>query len=89
LEGARLRDHELLLKAKDLPCTIRIGKNGVTDRTIDEINRALRKKKMVKIKILQNCQEDKDKVFDAVAAKTGSILLQKIGKVFTLYKNKI
>ena len=82
------KDHLLKLKKlyKTLEPTIRIGKNGITTNTYPEIIKVLKKKSIVKIKILKNCEEDKEELIKKITIGTGSVLIHKIGKVFTLYK---
>jgi RNA-binding protein YhbY len=63
-----------------------IGKNGLTDQVIADINELLSRNKLVKLKILPAYIADKDKnaVFDEIAAKTFSKIVQKIGFTVSL-----
>jgi RNA-binding protein len=63
-----------------------IGKNGLTDQVIADINELLSRNKLVKLKILPAYIADKDKnaVFDEIAVKTFSKVVQKIGFTITL-----
>jgi RNA-binding protein len=63
-----------------------IGKNGLTDQVIADINELLSRNKIVKLKILPAYIADKDKnaVFEEIAAKTFSKIVQKIGFTITL-----
>ena len=68
---------------------VRIGKNGITDSTIDEILKILKKKKTIKVKFLNSFMDGKVKkeVFEEVAKKTGSKLLQSRGFTIVLHKD--
>lgn len=63
-----------------------VGKGGVSDNMITQINMALESKELIKISILQNCEEDKDVVAKELAERSGAELVQLIGKTVVLYK---
>ncbi len=69
------------------PC-VRIGKNGLTDSVIQEVNKHLKKKKTIKIKFLKSYLEGKDKktAFEETEKKLGAKVLEKKG--FTIVLNK-
>ncbi len=78
----------LKAESHNLEPLVRIGKNGVTDNVIAEINKHLRLKKMIKIKILKSCKENfesKD-IINKVLEKTQTILVSSIGNTFTIFK---
>ena len=80
---------ELRKKANTLDAVIRIGKNGLSENLLAEFDRHLKKKKLVKAKILNNCEEDKDKLIDDIINKSNCILVSRVGNVFTLYRGKV
>lgn len=82
---------ELKAKAMNIEATVRIGKNGLTEGTLNEIKRQLKNSKLVKVKLLKPFIADKDKKIIAkdIAEKTNSELVNVIGFVITLHKNKI
>ncbi len=78
---------ELKKKAKTLSPVLRIGKNGMTESVFKEIEKLLKKRDLIKIKILNNCPvEDKDKMIKFIVERTNSKLISKIGNVFTIYR---
>jgi len=79
---------ELKNKAKLLEPVLRIGKNGLTDGVIAEIEKLLKKKKLIKIKLLRNFMEDKNKkeVAHLLSEQTSSEVIDLIGNVVVLYK---
>lgn len=77
---------ELKQKAKTLEPVIRIGKNGVNDNVHQEIKKLLKKRKLIKIKILNNCPIDKQELIAEIIDKSGSTLVSKIGNVFSIYR---
>ena len=80
---------DLLTRAKNIEPTIRIGKKGLTDQQLNEIEKQLNKRKLVKIKLLRSFLEDKDKkkVFKEIAEKTNSKLVYSAGFVAAFHKN--
>ena len=81
---------KLLDKAKLLGPLIRIGKSGLTPGTISEIKRQLKAKKMIKIKLMKGeLQKDRKKVAQELALKTNSLVIQQVGFVVVLYKEKV
>jgi RNA-binding protein len=82
------RIKELAKKANLLEPSILIGKNGLTDSTINAVKDLLKNKKLIKVKFLKSCIQDKDKrqLFKEIAEKTESIIVHKVGFVVVLYK---
>ncbi|MCX7570459.1 ribosome assembly RNA-binding protein YhbY [Tumebacillus sp. DT12] len=66
-----------------------VGKGGVSDNMIEQINMALETKELIKVSILQNCEEDKDVVAKELAERSGAELVQLIGKQVVLYKESV
>ncbi len=80
---------ELKSKSKLLKPVIRIGKNGMSEETIKEIKKHLKKRKLIKIKILKSFRSDNKKEIANNAAKlTGSKVIDSVGFVFSLYKER-
>src|SRR5690625_3263011 len=63
-----------------------VGKIGVNENMTTQINEALEKRELVKISILQNCQDDKEVVAEQLAEGTGAMIVQVIGNNIVLYK---
>ena len=82
--------YELKKESKLLEPIVRIGKNGVTEGTLKEIEILLRKRKLIKIKILKNAVGEKsiDDIINSIITKYPVILVDKIGLTFSLFKGK-
>ena len=63
-----------------------IGKSGLTPELTQAIGDALCKRELVKINILKNCDEDINVMAEAIAGRTGSEVVQVIGKKIVLFK---
>ena len=79
---------ELKEKAKNLEPIVRLGKNGLNENVLVEIEKLLKKRKLIKIKILNNCPQDKNEIIDIVIQKTNAIIIGKIGNVFSIFREK-
>jgi RNA-binding protein len=79
--------HELQDKAKGLEPIVRIGKNGLSEGVIEQIRRALLKRKLIKVKLLNSFTEDNDKheTLEKLLRKTGADLVSMIGFNISLY----
>lgn len=73
-------------KAHHLQPIFQVGKGGVNDNMIKQINDALEARELIKVSILQNCDQDKETVARSITAGTGGELVQVIGRVIVLYK---
>ncbi len=63
-----------------------IGKYGITDNFIKQVDEALEKREIIKIKVLNNSLLDAKEVASILAEKTNSEFVQSIGNKFVLYR---
>ena len=85
LKGKQKR--QLRSLAHHLSPIFQVGKSGVTSEMIQGIRDALEKRELIKVSILQNCEEDKDVVAaELLSERTSSELVQVIGHTIVLYK---
>ena len=63
-----------------------VGKNSVTTENVEAIRQALDKRELIKISVLQNCEDDAREIAEVIAERTRSQVVQVIGKKFVLYK---
>lgn len=73
-------------KAHHLHPIFQVGKGGVNLNMIRQINEALEARELIKISVLQNCEENRETVAAAIIESTGAELVQLIGKIIILYK---
>lgn len=65
---------------------LQIGKNGVTPKETEAVREALEARELVKLNVLQNCAFDIREMADLLAERTGSQVVQVIGRKIVLYK---
>jgi putative YhbY family RNA-binding protein len=77
-------------KLKDEGPTVWIGKEGLTIQSLNEIEKQLKKKKMVKIRILKSAlqKESKNIIAARSAEQTQALLVDLRGNIFILYRRK-
>ena len=54
-------------KAHELNPLVRIGKDGVTESLIQSILEAIDSRELLKVKILQNCEKEKEEVLEELS----------------------
>ncbi len=73
-------------KAHHLNPIFQVGKGGVNENMIGQIADALEARELLKVSILQNCDEDRDTVAARLTKGTKAVLVQVIGNTIVLYK---
>lgn len=63
-----------------------IGKNGVSENFIKQVDEALEAREIIKINVLNNSLLDSKEVARELSEKTEAELVQSIGNKFVLYK---
>lgn len=73
-------------KAHDLDALVRIGKEGVTDNLIQSILDAIESRELIKVKILQNCEEEKIEIMEQLSQCKEFEVVGIIGRTIILFK---
>ncbi|MGE0793327.1 MAG: YhbY family RNA-binding protein [Candidatus Woesearchaeota archaeon] len=80
----------LKIEAKSLKSVINIGKNGLSDTTIEQIKLYIKANKLCKIKLSRNFLDSqelsKKQLAQELAEKTNSELIDQVGNVVVLWK---
>lgn len=66
-----------------------VGKSGISENTIKQVNEALEARELIKLRILETCPVSAREAADEIAEKTNSDVVQVIGTRFILYKESI
>lgn len=77
---------QLRAQANKLKAIYSLGKDGVTPEFIAALETAIEARELVKVNILQNCDEDPVEAAHAIAKATRAEVVQVIGGKFTLYR---
>lgn len=73
-------------KAHDLDALVRIGKDGVTDNLIQSILDAIESRELIKVKILQNCEEEKTEIMEQLSQCKEFEVVGIIGRTIILFR---
>ncbi|MFB7138608.1 MULTISPECIES: ribosome assembly RNA-binding protein YhbY [unclassified Bacillus (in: firmicutes)] len=73
-------------KAHHLNPIFQVGKGGVNENMVKQISEALEVRELLKVSILQNCDEDRYEIADQLVEGTDAELVQVIGHTVVLYK---
>ena len=72
--------------AHHLEPTVYIGKNGLTENVVKEIETGLYCRELVKVKIQEGCLLDPKETASQMAEQLGAEFVQAIGRKFVLYR---
>ena len=72
--------------AMNIEPVFQIGKSGLTPEVTEAVRETFNNKELVKIAVLKNCGEDPKAMAQTLAERTGSHIVQVIGKKIVLYK---
>ncbi len=72
--------------AHDLSPMFQVGKDGVSTEMIEGINQAIERHELLKIKVLNNCDDPLKQIALDLSAGTRSDIVQIIGHVIVIYK---
>lgn len=72
-----------------LKAILQVGKGGVSENLVQQVDEALEAREMIKLSVLQNCEEDKNDVAAQLAERTGAQIVQVIGSTMILYKASV
>jgi RNA-binding protein len=80
--------YALKSQAHALKPTVLMGSKGLTPAVIQEIDFALAANELIKVKLTGVEREDKHEVLDTICQQLHAHLIQVIGRVATLYREK-
>ncbi len=82
------RLYQLKSEANQLNPILNIGKNGVTDTLIEELNKQIKANRLVKVRVLRSAEEEKDvkEIAEEIASATRSTLIEVRGRTVVLYR---
>lgn len=74
--------------ANPLTAILQIGKNGLNDNLIKQVDDALESRELIKISVLETAPDEKRVLAEELALATNSFLVQILGNKITLYRAK-
>lgn len=73
-------------KAHSLEPIVRIGKDGFNENIVKSILDAIETRELIKVKILQNCEEEKREIYNKLLAVKDFEVIGIIGRIIIIYK---
>lgn len=73
-------------EAHHLKPIFQVGKGGVNENLIKQVDDALEARELIKVSVLQNCEEDKEVVAEKLVSGVRGHLVQIIGSTIVIYK---
>ena len=70
----------------ELEPVFQIGKGGLTDELLDQLDLVLEARELIKVRVLKNCLEDEDDLAGQISEALDCDVVQRIGRVFLLYR---
>jgi RNA-binding protein len=77
---------ELRKLAHHLTPSVQIGKDGLTENVVNQIDVVLENKELVKVKILQNSQVEAKQIINELASTLAAEPVQAVGGIMVLYR---
>ena len=72
--------------ANSLPAILQVGKGGITDNLIRQVDEALEARELIKGTVLRNSELEVRQVCEEIAQKVRAEIVQVIGSRFVLYR---
>ncbi|HBG01497.1 MAG TPA: ribosome assembly RNA-binding protein YhbY [Firmicutes bacterium] len=70
----------------ELEPVFQIGKGGLSEEIINQLDSVLEARELIKVKVLKSCLDDAGELADEIALALDCDVIQKIGKSFLLYR---
>jgi RNA-binding protein len=72
--------------AMNIEPIFQIGKGSLTPEVTNAVSEAFNTRELIKLTVLKNCLDDTRAIGEVIAERTGSQLVQVIGRKIVLYK---
>ncbi len=72
--------------ANDYETILQVGKSGISENTIKQVNDALEARELIKLRVLETCPLNSRAAADELAMATKADVVQVIGSRFILYR---
>ncbi len=73
-------------QAHDLKAILQVGGKGITESLAAEVDAALEHHELIKVKVAAADREQRLQLIEALIARSGAALVQRIGHVAVLYR---
>ena len=77
---------QLRAMANEMETILQVGKSGIGDNTVKQVDDALEKRELIKMRTLETCPLSTREAADEIARAVGADVVQVIGSRFVLYR---
>ncbi|MBR3593804.1 MAG: ribosome assembly RNA-binding protein YhbY [Clostridia bacterium] len=77
---------QLRALANSLETIFQVGKSGINDQLIRQVDETLEARELIKLRVLETSPQSSREAADIIAAETGADVVQVIGSRFVLYR---
>lgn len=72
--------------AQSYSCIFYVGKNGIGDELINQLEAAINSRELIKVGVQENCDYTAREAADEIADQLGADVVQVIGRKFVLWR---
>ena len=72
--------------ANDFETILQVGKMGISENTVKQVDDALEARELIKMSVLETCEKTSRQVADELAPMVKADVVQVIGRKFILYR---
>lgn len=72
--------------ANDFETILQVGKMGISENTVKQVDDALEARELIKMSVLETCEKSSREVADELAPMVKADVVQVIGRKFILYR---
>ncbi|MDO4568431.1 MAG: ribosome assembly RNA-binding protein YhbY [Clostridia bacterium] len=80
---------QLRAMANGIQPIFQIGKSGLTPQVVNELDAALEARELIKVSVLETCEQSAREVASMASERTHSDVVQTIGRKFVLYRESV
>jgi RNA-binding protein len=73
----------------ELDPVFQIGKGGLSEEILDQLDAVLEARELIKVRVLKSCLDDAGDLADEIAGTLDCDVVQKIGRSFLLYRKSL
>lgn len=65
---------------------VQVGKGGINENLLKQVDEVLETRELIKVKVLKNCIEELNDVAEGISSSVGAEVAQTIGSIILLYR---
>lgn len=74
--------------ANNIDAIFQVGKGGISDILLEQLNNAIEARELIKITVLETAPESAKELAEEIANGTNSVVVQIVGNKITLFRQK-